>query len=109
MNIQALQLTIVALLGGMAIPLIVQLFLTARTVQRVALSTERKLDETRRELHALLAGGRRETAAAEWTSTLASAAVPALIAAVRAFRESISAESGPRSNTNGRTQQERAP
>jgi hypothetical protein len=33
MNAEGIQLAIVALLAGMAVPLLVQLFLTARTVQ----------------------------------------------------------------------------
>jgi hypothetical protein len=86
MNAEILQLAIIALVAGIAIPLLVKLFLTARTVQRAAISAERKLEDTRRDLHDLLAGGRREPAAPEWTAVLANAAVPALIAAVRTFR-----------------------
>jgi hypothetical protein len=83
---QIVQLAILALLAGMAIPLLVQLFLTARTVKRVSESLDRKLDETRRELHELIAGGRRDGGSADLASALAGAAVPAVIAAVRAYR-----------------------
>jgi type II secretory pathway pseudopilin PulG len=63
MNTETLQLAIIALIAGMAVPLLVQLFRTARTVQRVAGSADRKLEEARRELHDLIAGSRREPGA----------------------------------------------
>jgi hypothetical protein len=103
MNTEAIQLAIVALVAGISIPLLVQLFLTARTVQRVSVSVEHKLDESRRELHDLLAGVRSGSGASEWSSALASAAVPAIIAAVRAFRTSLT---DPREAAVSRNHQE---
>jgi hypothetical protein len=101
MNTETLQLAIIALIAGMSVPLLVQLFLTARTVQRVAASADRKLEEARRELHDLIAGSRREPATAEWTAVLASAAMPAIVAAVRSFRASVASETQNRANSNG--------
>jgi hypothetical protein len=105
---QIIELAILALLAGLAIPLLVQLFLTARTIQRVSESLDRKLEESRRELHAALAGGRRDSGSADLASALASAAVPAVIAAVRAFR-STSSPSGPGNGVAHHLQQENAP
>jgi hypothetical protein len=105
MNTETLRLAITALIAGMSIPLLVQLFLTARTVQRVAASADRKLEETRRELHDLLAGSRREAAGAEWMGALASAAVPAIAAAVRTFRSTVADEDHNRTNSNGERQE----
>jgi len=92
MTTDGIQLAIVALLAGMAIPLLVQLFLTARTVQRASASIERHVEEVRRDLHGLVAGGGRSAGPPEWAGALASAAVPAVIAAVRAFRGSLADE-----------------
>jgi hypothetical protein len=105
MNPEILQLAITAFVAGTAIPLLVQLFLTARTVQRVAVSAERKLEEARREIRDLLGSSRREPAAPEWTAVLASAVVPAVIAAVRTFRSSVATEADDRPNTNGQPQE----
>lgn len=85
---QLIQLTIVALLAGMMIPLLVQLFLTARTLQRTSASVDRKVEDARREVHDLLTGIRRDSGASDLASVVASAAVPALIAGIRAFRTS---------------------
>ena len=85
---QMIQLTIVALLAGMGIPLMVQLFLTARSLQRTAASVEGKLEAARRELHDVLEGIRRDSSTGDLASVLASAAVPALLAGIRAFRAS---------------------
>jgi hypothetical protein len=98
---QIIQLAIVALLGGIAIPLLVQVFLTARTVQRVSISLERKVDDTRKELHELLAPPRRESGGQELAALLASAAVPAVIAAVRAFRATTSGPPIDKAPSNG--------
>src|SRR5204863_1214704 len=57
-----IRLVLLALLGGLALPLAVQLFLTLRTLQRASLTVERRLDQTSRELHEALAGLRHESA-----------------------------------------------
>jgi hypothetical protein len=107
MNTDGIQLAILALVAGMAIPLLVQLFLTARTVQRAAASIERNVEDVRRDLHGLVGGAARSGAPPEWAATLAGAAVPAVIAAVRAFRGSL-AEDQPKTAGDGELQ-ERAP
>jgi hypothetical protein len=81
------RIVLLAFLGGLAVPILVQLFLTLRTLQRVSLSVERRMDETSRELTSVLAGLRREgSGGPDVVSLIASAAVPAVLAAVRAFR-----------------------
>ena len=86
---QLIQLTIVALLAGLTIPLLLQLFLTARSVQRASASVERQLTDARRELHEVLATTRRDGGSGDLASMLAGAAVPALIAGIRAFRSTV--------------------
>jgi hypothetical protein len=81
-----LRLVFLAFLGGLALPVMVQLFLTLRTLQRTSVTVERRIDETSRDLHEVLAGLRREPAGPDVASLLASAAVPAVVAAIRAFR-----------------------
>jgi hypothetical protein len=87
-----IRLVLLAFFGGLALPLMVQLFLTLRTLQRTSLTVERRIDETSREVHEVLAGLRREPAGPDLGSVLAGAAVPAVIAAIRAFRSTPSAQ-----------------
>jgi hypothetical protein len=80
------RIVLLAFLGGLAVPVLVQVFLTLRTLQRVSLSVERRIEETSREVTGVLAGLRRESSGPDPMSLIASAAVPAVLAAVRAFR-----------------------
>jgi hypothetical protein len=85
---ETVRIVLLAFLGGLAVPILVQLFLTLRTLQRVSLSVERRIDETSRELSDVLGGLRRQASGPDVGSLIASAAVPAVVAAVRAFRAS---------------------
>jgi len=87
-----IRVVLLAFISGLALPLLVQLFLTLRSLQRASLTVERRVDETSREVRDLLAGLHREPAGADLASTLASAAIPAIVAAVRAFRSVPSSE-----------------
>lgn len=87
------RIALAALLTGVALPLLVQLFLATRSLRRAAETAERRLDEALREIRDIAADVRRSAAAASSGSpslaaTLA-AATPAVLAAVRAFRQTM--------------------
>ena len=95
---ETVRIAIAALLTGVTLPLIVQLFVTARSVRRAAESVERRLDETLREVRDLASDLRRTTTAAPTSlANVVATATPAIVAAVRAFRGSMQA--APHSET----------
>jgi hypothetical protein len=82
-----IRIVLLAFLGGLAAPVLVQLFLTLRTLRQSSLAIERRVQEASHDLATILAGVRRESnSGPDLASLIASAAAPALIAAVRAFR-----------------------
>jgi hypothetical protein len=86
---EVFRLGLLALLAGVALPLLVQLFLVLRNVQRVTAVLDRRLDGTLHALEDVAAvvkhGGEQS---ASWP-TAAAAMVSAAIAAARAFRTGI--------------------
>jgi hypothetical protein len=90
-----IRIVLLAFLGGLVVPVLVQLFLTLRTLQRVSLTVERRIEATSRELTDVLGGLRRESTGPDVASLIASAAVPAVLAAVRAFRANAHTPSAP--------------
>lgn len=78
--------TLLALLVGALVPILVQMFLTLRAVQRASLVLERRVDDTYRDVSRTLGDLGRERQAPDALSTIGAALVPAAIAAVRAFR-----------------------
>jgi hypothetical protein len=88
-----IRLALAALLTGAALPLLVQLFLATRSLRRAGETAERRLDEALREIRELTADVRRGAAAASTGSSslpaILAAATPAVIAAVRAFRQTM--------------------
>jgi hypothetical protein len=103
------RIVLLAFLGGLAVPILVQLFLTLRTLQRVSLSVERRIDETSREVASVLAGLRRESSGPDALSLIAGAAVPAVLAAVRAFRATPTTSSAPNGASHHQPQEEKTP
>jgi hypothetical protein len=103
------RIVLLAFLGGLAVPILIQLFLTLRTLQRVSLSVERRIDETSREVDSVLAGLRRESSGPDALSLVASAAVPAVLAAVRAFRASPTTTSQTNGIAHHQPQEEKTP
>jgi hypothetical protein len=103
------RIVLLAFVGGLAVPILVQLFLTLRTLQRVSLSVERRIDETSREVTHVLAGLRREPSGPDALSLIASAAVPAVLAAVRAFRAPPATSSHPNGTAHHQPQEEKTP
>jgi len=95
---ETFRLGLLALLGGMAIPLLVQLFLVLRNVQRVTNVLDRRLDRALGDLEDLTAGFKRATAAPPSWPGVVAAAVPALLAAGQAFRSSLTGHDDPANN-----------
>jgi hypothetical protein len=84
-----------ALLTGIAVPLLVQLFLLLRDVRRTTAVLDRRLDRTLAELGAVVSELKHSTTPAPPLAAQLVAAVPAVIAAVRAFRSGMSHDGAP--------------
>jgi len=78
-----------ALLTGLAIPLAVQLFLVLRSIQKVTATLDSRLDKTLREAGDLVSEFRRSSVPGPSLVPQLVAAVPAVIAAVHAFRAGL--------------------
>jgi hypothetical protein len=83
-----------ALLTGIAVPLLVQLFLLLRDVRRATAGLDQHLERTLTDLGAVVAELKHAAVPAPPLASQLAAAVPAVIAAVRAFRSSPSHEAG---------------
>jgi ABC-type phosphate/phosphonate transport system permease subunit len=93
---ETVRIAIFALLAGAALPLIIQLFLTARSFRRTVDTVERRLDRALRDIDELSADLRRRPAAGSTSIVGAiAAATPAVVAAVRAFRTSMHDQEAP--------------
>lgn len=78
---------LVALAVGVALPVLVQVFITLRTANRVLVSLDRRLDAVLGELTRVV--GRLEPSSSEQhnvASIIGAAVVPAIAAAVRTLR-----------------------
>jgi hypothetical protein len=87
---EIVRLALAALLAGIAIPLLVQLFLVLRNVQRATAVLDRRLDQTLRDMGDVIAELKRASVPAPPLSSQLIAALPAVVAAVRAFRAGVS-------------------
>ena len=75
-----------ALLTGLLIPLLVQLFLVLRNVRKATAVLDQRLDQTLRDLGDVIAELKRVSVPAPSLAAQLVAAVPTVIAAVHAFR-----------------------
>jgi hypothetical protein len=84
---QMIQIALFALVAGIAIPVLVQLFVTLRSIQRSATAVQHKMDETLATVTAVVGplGASRPTGS-DPLPALAAALVPALVAGFRAYR-----------------------
>ena len=85
-----LRFGLAALLTGVAIPLAVQLFLVLRNVQKATATIDRRLDQTLRDVGDVVAELKRVSVPAPSLTSQLAAALPAVIAAVHAFRSGMS-------------------
>jgi len=83
---QTVALALGALLTGLFIPLVVQLFLVLRNVRRTTAVFDQRLDQTLRDLGDVVAELKRVSVPAPTLAAQLAAALPTLIAGVRAFR-----------------------
>jgi hypothetical protein len=86
---QMIGVALLALVTGIAVPLMVQLFLTLRSLQRVAGVLDRRLDRTLGELSEVASNLRQSTSPGAGSSALLAALAPALVAAVGSFASSM--------------------
>lgn len=89
-----------ALLTGIAVPLLVQLFLLLRDVRRTTLALDQRLERTLTDLGDVVAELKHATVPAPALATQLAAAVPAIVAAVRAFRSGMTHENGTPSHSS---------
>ena len=104
---EVFRLGLLALLTGIALPLLVQLFLVLRNVQRVTSVLDRRLDGTLRAVEEIAADVKRGSAAPASWPAIAAAMVPAVIAAARAFRSGVTHDETP-TQTNNHAQEKRS-
>jgi hypothetical protein len=84
---QMIQIALLALVAGITIPVLVQLFVTLRSVQRSATAVEHKMDETLAAVTAVVGPlGASRGPGGDALPALAAAVVPALLAGFRAYR-----------------------
>jgi len=91
-----------ALLTGIAVPLLVQLFLLLRDVRRTTAVLDERLDRTLADLGAVVAELKHATVPAPPLAAQLAAAVPAVLAAVRAFRSGMGHEGGASSHNHAK-------
>jgi hypothetical protein len=90
---ELLRFGLAALLTGVAIPLAVQLFLVLRNVQKATATLDRRLDQTLRDVGDVVAELKRVSVPAPSLVSQLAAVVPAVIAAVHAFRSGMARDS----------------
>jgi hypothetical protein len=95
---EVFRIGLAALLTGIAVPLLVQLFLLLRDLRRTTAVLDRRLDRTLADLGAVVSELKQSTAATPPLAVQLAAAVPAVVAAVRAFRSGMSHDSAPPSH-----------
>lgn len=85
--IDAIKVALAALMVGVAVPLLVQLFITLRSLRQAVATMDERLDRTMHELNELLARvSRAQAPPNETLSQVGAALIPAVVAAVRAYR-----------------------
>jgi hypothetical protein len=83
---ETIGLALAALLTGIAVPLCVQLFLVLRNVRKATAVLDARLDQTLKDVGEIVAELKRVSVPAPSLAAQLAAALPAIVAAVRAFR-----------------------
>jgi hypothetical protein len=86
---ELVRVALLALVTGLAVPLLVQLFITLRGLRRTAEALERRLDVTLKEIGDAVADLRRSSSGPSALGATLAAAGPVILAAVRAFRSAM--------------------
>jgi len=110
---ELIRIALLALLTGVAVPLLVQLFLTLRSLRLATDSVERRLDKLLGDVNAIADQVRTRAAHPSPLAASLTAALPVVLAAVQAFRTSMHGGAGPSDHdgagtakVDGRDQQE---
>jgi|GEM_PF-3286283 len=91
---ELIRIALLALLTGVAVPLLVQLFLTLRSLRVATDSVERRLDKLLGDVNAIADQVRTRAAHPSPLAASLTAALPAALAAVQAFRTSMHGDAG---------------
>jgi uncharacterized protein YoxC len=89
---ELIRIALLALLTGVAVPLLVQLFLTLRSLRLATDAVERRLDKLLGDVNAIAEQVRTRAAHPSPLAASLTAALPAVFAAVQAFRTSMQAD-----------------
>jgi len=100
---EVVKLALLALVTGAVLPLLVQLFLTLRAMRLAAEGVEKRLDKILDDVSGLADGVKARAAAPSALGATLAAAVPAILAAVQAFRTSLHHAAGPTAAGEGQS------
>lgn len=92
---EMIRIALMALIVGVTLPLLVQLFMTLRSLQKVITMLDKRLDPTLRDLSDTIASLRKTTEPTNAASIIGAAAVPAALAALQAFKAHMAAKHEP--------------
>ena len=92
---ELVRIALLALLTGVAVPLLVQLILTLRTLRQATDAEERRLAKLLGDVNAIADQVRERAAHPSPLTASLTAALPAVFAAVQAFRTSMHAGATP--------------
>jgi len=89
---ELIRIALLALLTGVAVPLLVQLFLTLRSLRLATDAVEQRLDKLLGDVNAIADAVREKATHPCRLASSLTAALPAVVAAVQAFRASMHAD-----------------
>ena len=98
---EVVKIALLALVTGAVLPLLVQLFLTLRAMRLAAERVETRLDKILDDVSELADGVKARAAAPSALGSTLAAAVPAVLAAVQAFRTSFHHPPDPTASGEG--------
>jgi uncharacterized protein YoxC len=104
---ELVRIALLALLTGVAVPLLVQLFLTLRSLRRATDAVERRLDKLLGDVNSIAEQVRERAAHPSPLAASLTATLPAVVAAVQAFRTSMHADAAPAGGAETRFPQDR--
>ncbi|MDX2024596.1 MAG: hypothetical protein SF187_30420 [Deltaproteobacteria bacterium] len=95
---EMIRIALLCLVAGVSLPLLVQLFLTLRSLQKVIVMFDKRLDPALRDLsHAI--EGLRKAEPSNAASVIGAAALPALLAAFNAWKTHMAERASAESTT----------
>ena len=98
---ELIRIALLALLTGVAVPLLVQLFLTLRSLRLATDAVERRLDKLQGDVNAIADEVRTRASNPGPLAASLTAAVPAILAGVQAFRASMHGDAATAGDHDG--------